>query len=222
MRILMVISLLTLSTFQLCAQQASHWEAGVQLEHGRDWYDREYYDWGELPNGYIENFPSYYSRGAGIYAERVISPRLSALAQISYSQKKMFVDMYGETSRTAGSWITKEMHHRGAIDAGVRWYVNPNSKVRFFVDGKVGANMFIAAVQKEARLGNIVNHNAFGYDRVTPVVSGSIGVKWQRLSVSAEYRQDLAPAKRKKTGTGITGRGLVGKVAFTLFRVVRQ
>ncbi|MCF0038986.1 hypothetical protein [Dyadobacter fanqingshengii] len=213
------ILLLGIIVFGFRAHAQARWEFGVQLEHGRDWYDREYYNRGELPNGYIENFPSYYSRGAGFYAERVINPRFSALARISYQQKRMYVDMFGEASRTAGSWITKEMHHRGAIDAGIRWYVNPNSKIGLFVDGKVGANMFIAAVQREARLGNIVTNNAFGYDRVIPVASGSIGAKWQRLSISAEYRQDLTAAKRDRIGTGITGRGVVGKVAFTLIKV---
>lgn len=209
--------LLTICT-SLDAQAQARWELGIQLEHGRDWYDREYYEWDELPNGYIGNFPSYYSRGAGFYAERVINPQFSALAQISYFQKKMHVDMFDEASGTHGGWITKEMHHRGAIDAGVRWYVNPKSKIRLFVDGKLGANMFIAAVQKEARLGKIISHDAFGYDRVTPVASGTIGAKWRRLSVSVEYRQDLAAAKRQRTGTGITGRGVVGTVGFVLFR----
>ncbi|MCE7067941.1 hypothetical protein [Dyadobacter sp. CY326] len=218
MRICFLLSLILAFVSQARAQQASRWEFGVQLEHGRDWYNRKYYDWGELPNGYIKKFPSYCSRGAGFYAERVINSRLSALAQISYSQKKMYVDVFGETSRTAGKWITKEMHHRGAFDAGMRWYVNPKSKIKLFVDGKVGANMFIAAVQGEARLGNIVTNDAFGYDRVIPVASGSIGAKWRRLSISAEYRQDLTAAKRERTGTGITGRGVVGKVAFVLFR----
>jgi hypothetical protein len=211
--------LFIIAAFGLRAQAQARWEIGVQLEHGRDWYHRKYYNWTELPKGYIENFPTYYSRGAGIYAERIINPRFSALVQISYLQKKMYVDMFSEASRTASSWITKEMHHRGALDAGVRWYVNPKSKIKLFVDGKVGANMFISAVQKEARLGNIINHDAFGYDRVTPVASGSVGAKWQRLSVSAEYRHDLAPVKRTRTGTGISGRGVVGKVAFALFRI---
>lgn len=212
------ILLLGIIAFGFCAQAQARWELGIQLEHGRDWYDREYYNWGELPSGYIQNFPTYHSRGVGIYMERVINPRLSALGQISYQQKKMYVDMFDETSRTHGSWITKEMHHRGAIDAGVRWYVNPKSKIRLFVDGKLGANIFIAAVQREASFGNIVNHDAFGYDRITPFATGTIGAKWQRLSVSAEYRQDLAAAKRARTGTGITSRGVIGKVAFVLFR----
>lgn len=218
MRICFLLSLILAFVSQTHAQQAQRWELGIQLEHGRDWYDREYYDWGELPNGFIANFPSYYSRGAGFYAERVINPQFSALAQISYFQKKMHVDMFDEASGTHASWITKEMYHRGAIDAGVRWYVNPKSKVRLFVDGKLGANMFIAAVQREARLGNIVTNDAFGYDRIIPVASGSIGAKWQRLSISAEYRQDLTAAKRDRTGTGITGRGVCGKVGFALYR----
>ncbi|SKB61681.1 hypothetical protein [Dyadobacter psychrophilus] len=218
MRIIILLFASIVFSFSAIAQQAPGWELGIQLEHGRDWYNREYYDWGELPNGYIESFPSHYSRGVGFYVERVVNSRLSALAQISYQQKKMYVDMYDETSRTHGGWITKEMHHRGAFDAGIRWYVNPKSKIRLFVDGKVGANMFIAAVQREARLGNIVINNAFGYDRVIPVASGSIGAKWQRLSVSVEYRQDLAAVKRARTGTGITGKGVFGKVAFALFR----
>ncbi|MCF2491234.1 hypothetical protein [Dyadobacter sp. CY347] len=217
MKSITFLFLLTICT-SLHAWAQARWELGVQLEHGRDWYDREYYNWGELPSGYIENFPTYYSSGAGIYAERVINPRLSALGQISYQQKKMHVDMFDEASRTHGSWITKEIHHRGALDAGIRWYVNPKSKIRLFIDGKVGANMFIAAVQREAKLDDIVNHDAFGYDRITPFATGTIGAKWQRMSVSAEYRQDLAAAKRARTGTGIMGRGVVGKVAFALFR----
>jgi hypothetical protein len=214
----LTILLLGIIAFGFRAQAQARWELGIQLEHGRDWYDREYYNRVELPNGYIGNFPTYYSRAVGVYAERVINPQFSALAQISYQQKKMYVDMFDEASRTAGSWITKEMHHRGAIDVGIRWYVNPKSKIQLFVDGKVGANMFIAAVQREHRLGNIVTRNAFGYDRITPVASGSVGAKWQRLTISAEYRQDIAPAKRARTGTEIVGRGVVGKVAFALFR----
>lgn len=203
----------------LSAQAQALWELGVQFEHGRDWYNRDYYNRGELPDyGFIRHFPTYYSRGAGFYAERHINPHFSALAQISYLQKKMFVDMFDETSRTASSYITKEMHHRGAIDAGVRWYINPSSKIQFFLDGKLGANMFIAAVQREARLGKIITRDAFGYNRIAPVASGSLGAKWRRLSISAEYRQDLVAAKRPGTGTGITGKGVVGKVAFALVR----
>lgn len=213
-----VFFLLTVSVFPTTAQRAARWEIGVQLEHGRDWYDRKYYNWSELPDGYIKNFPSYYSHGASFNAERVINRHFSALLQASYLQKKMYVDMFGETSRTASSWITKEMHHRGTIDAGIRWYINPKSKIKLFVDGTVGANMFIAAVQREARLGNIVSHDAFSYNRINPFASTSIGAKWQRLSISAEYRQDLAPVKREMTGTGIISRGVVGKVGFALFR----
>ncbi|MCF2496606.1 hypothetical protein [Dyadobacter chenhuakuii] len=217
MKSITFVFLLTICT-SLQTQAQARWELGIQLEYGRDWYDREYYNWVERPSGYIENFPSYYSRGAGFHAERVINPQFSALAQISYFQKKMHVDMFDEASGTHGGWITKEMHHRGAIDAGVRWYVNPKSKIRLFVDGKLGANMFIAAVQRGTSLDDIVNHDAFGYDRITPFATGTIGAKWQRLSVSVEYRQDLAAAKRARTGTGITSRGVVGKVAFVLFR----
>jgi hypothetical protein len=218
MRKCFLLFLLSAFASQTYAQQA-RWELGVQLEHGRDWYDREYSNWEELPNGYIQNFPSYYSRGAGFYAERIFNSRFSALAQISYQQKKMYVDMFAEPSSTGGRWITKEMHHRGAFDAGIRWYVNPKSKIKLFVDGKVGANMFFSAVQRAEGFGNVVKHDAFGYDRITPVSSASLGARYGRFTFSAEYRQDITAAKRERTGTGITARSVVGKVGFALFRV---
>jgi len=217
LHLLLVLTFQTAFT-QANAQNSHKWEFGIQAEHGRDWYHRDYYEWNDLPNGYIQNFPSYYSRGAGFNAERIIGKRFSALAQVSYLQKKMPTDMFGETSRTASQWITKEMHHRGAVDLGLRWYVNPESKLRFFADGKIGANMLVAAVQHLEGYGKVVIKDGFEYNRISPVASGSIGLKWNRLALSTEYRHDLAAVKRNRAATGIKAQGLVGKVALTLFK----
>ncbi|MCE6988286.1 hypothetical protein [Dyadobacter sp. CY323] len=202
--------------YQVQAQQAE-WEFGIQAESGRDWYHREYYNWETLPGGYIPNFPSYRSVGTGFFAERVLNPNLSVLGQIGYVRKKMPVDVFAEASRTFGKWISKEMHHRGAIDIGMRWYINPKSQIKLFVDGKLGANMLIAAVQRVEGFGNVVTWDAFGYNRINPVASGSVGAKWGRLAISAEYRQDLSQVRRERSSSGISGKAVVGKVAVTIF-----
>jgi hypothetical protein len=54
----------------------------------------------------------------------MLDSRFSLLGQLNYTQQKMPIDMFGEPSTTASQWITREMHHRGAVDVGLRWYVN--------------------------------------------------------------------------------------------------
>ncbi|NIJ51447.1 hypothetical protein [Dyadobacter arcticus] len=219
MKTLAILSaIITISLSQAQAQQNNSWEFGIQAEYGNDWYHRAYYEWESLPNGYIQDFPSYHSRGVGIFAERILNSQFSLLGQLNYTQKKMPVDMFGERSATGARWVTKEVHHRGSADIGLRWYVNPKSQLRFFVDGKLAANILIAAVQRVEGFGNVATWNAFGYDRIAPTVSGSAGIKWKRLAISVEYRHDLAPVKRNISRTGITSQALEGKVAFTLFR----
>ncbi|TLV00673.1 hypothetical protein [Dyadobacter luticola] len=219
MKALIILSAIaTLNVSNIHAQKTARWEFGAQVDLGKDWYHRNYYGLESIPNGYIQNFPSYHSTGAGIFAERVLNQKFSLLGQLNYLQKKMPADMFGERSSTGSRWVTKEIHHRGAVDFGLRWYVNPKSQIRFFVDGKLGANMLVAAVQHVEGFGKVVTRDAFGYRRVNPVGSASAGVKWRRLAISAEYRRDLAAVKRERSATGIKSQTLVGKAALTLFK----
>ncbi|MCE6988289.1 hypothetical protein [Dyadobacter sp. CY323] len=213
---ILVFASMCISTLAV-AQRASRWEIGIQGEYGRDWYHKTYareifYE------GSITDFSSSRSWGTGIYFEKPLNPKFSMIGQLGYAVKKVHPEIFHTYNNTASQHYLSEVHHRGAVDAGLRWYLNPGSKVRFFAEGKLGANVFISAVQQEQRFGRIVRSDVFGFERVAPVASGSLGLKWSRLTVSAEYRQDLITSKRYDGRTGIDGKGVFGKVGFALLR----
>ncbi|MCF0052988.1 hypothetical protein LXM25_23165 [Dyadobacter sp. LJ53] len=215
--VFLLLGSIVFSLSAFAQQQAPRWGFGIQGEYGRDWYHKE-----DAPSGSYEgsiiDFSSNRSWGAGFYFERSLNPRWSVLGQVGYAQKKVHPQLFHMYNQTTAHYLS-EVHHRGAVDAGLRWYVNPQSKFRFFVDGKVGTNVFISAVRQENTHGRIVHSNVFGFQRVAPVASVSLGIKWSRLTISAEYRDDLSVSKRVGGMSEISGRGFVGKVAFALFRV---
>ncbi|MEO6284718.1 MAG: hypothetical protein ABIN80_30500 [Dyadobacter sp.] len=199
------------------AQQARRWEVGVQGDYGRDWYHKSYaadVNYGDD----ILDFSSSRSWGAGFYFERPLNQRWSVLGQVGYMQKKLHPQLFHYPSQTASHYYTRELHHRVAADAGMRLYLNPESPVKFFIDGKVGGNVFISIVQREASRGDRVIRDVFEFQRVAPVASGSVGFKWSRLTISAEYRDDLMISKRSDKRSGVSGRGVFGKVGVALFQ----
>lgn len=201
-------------------QQAPHWEFGIQGEFGRDWYHKEDAPLGSYEGSTID-FSSSRSWGAGIYFERSLNPRLSVLGQVGYAQKKVHPQLFHEYNQTAAQYYLSEVHHRGAVDAGLRWYLIPKAKFNIFVDGKVGANVFISATQQERTFGRIVHSDVFGFQRIAPVASASLGIKFSRLTISAEYRDDLTVSKRTGGMSEVSGKGVFGKVGFALFRAGR-
>jgi hypothetical protein len=212
---ILAVALISLS-FSAKAQKGVGWEIGIQAEYGRDWYHKSY-----APEiyyeGLITDFSSSRSWGAGFYFERSLNTRWSVLGQAGYAQKKIHPQLFHYPSQTASQYYTRELHHRVAADAGVRLYLNPESRLKFFVDGKVGGNFFISIVQREASRGDIAVKDVFNFQRVAPVASVSAGLKWSRLTISAEYRDDLMVSKRSDKSSGISGKGLFGKVGVTLF-----
>lgn len=219
---LIVVYAIICLSHNLHAQNLERWEFGIFAEHGRDWYHRNYSNTEMLPFGYIPDFPSRFSRGAGLFAERHFNPNFSALAQLTYAQKNMPVEIYGEHSGTHSYYYLQEIHHRGLIEAGLRWYINPKFSFQLFVDGKVGINRLISAVQNEMTLGKIVTRDAFGYNRMAPLFSCSTGINWKRFSVSAEYRQDLTAVRHEYRNSSIKSQSLVGKISLNIFRIKRQ
>lgn len=217
MRIIILLFGSIVFSFSAIAQQTPRWEFGIQGDFGRDWYHKEAAPQGSYEGANID-FSSNRSWGAGLYFERSLSAQWSVLGQVSYAQKKVPPQLFHMYNQTAAQYYLSELHHRGAVDAGLRWYANTQSKFRLFVDGKIGANVFISAVRQERTRGKIVHANVFGFQRVAPVASVSLGIKWSRLTISAEYRDDLSVSKRVGGMSEISGRGVFGKVGFALFR----
>lgn len=200
------------------AQPARKWEFGISAEWGKDYYNKKYdKEYSTIP-GLIHNFSSNYSWGAGIWAERTFTPHLSALASLEYARKDIHPDMFYSPSRTADKYFIRERHHRGSAGIGARWYINPRSALRFFVDARVGVNALIVANLFEAKDGKYAHWDAFGYDRFAPAVSGAVGVKWKRLALMAEYDKDLARVKREFPNVGIMAQSIAAKTTFTIFK----
>lgn len=198
------------------AQDFARWNFGVHTEVGRDWYHRDYTKMPKpLPNGYVEDFASKYSMAAGLFAERFFNPNLSALLQLTYLRKSMPPWVFGEFSGVASVDYVKEIQHRVIAETGARWYINPSSKLTFFVDGKVGAGRFVASDCYELSWGKFVITDAFGYNLLTPFYSASAGIRWKRLTLSGEFRQDMKPITRYYSATSITSRGFFGKVSIS-------
>lgn len=204
-------------SFSAKAQKAPVWELGVQGEYGRDWYHKSYAP--EINyEGLITDFSSSRSWGAGFYFERSPNTRWSVLGQAGYAQKKIHPQLFHYPSQTAAQAYSRELHHRIAADAGVRLYLNPESRLKFFVEGKLGGNIFVSIAQREITRGDRVIKDIFGFQRVAPVASASAGLKWSRLTISAEFRDDLMVSKRSDKMSGVSGKGLFGKVGVALFR----
>jgi hypothetical protein len=219
MKSIITFILLLISTCNLTfAQENAKWQFGVSAELGRDYYDRNYDPEYSRIENLIKNFPSKYSWAAGGWAERKIDRKWAALMQLNYAYKEMHPELFGEQSRTAGRYFYKERHHRGLAKVGARYYINSNLPLQFFVDGKVGANVFLATTRFESSLGKIVTWDAFRYGRVSPIGSAAVGVKWKRFALMAEYDRDLVRVKRTLPNSRMLSQSIVAKTTFTIFK----
>ena len=208
---------LTFFISQLCLGQNRKWDFGVSAELGRDYYDRRYPAFYDKYSGLLRSFVSNYSWGMGIWTEKHLNRSFSGLARINYMQQDIHPDIYGEPSSTGRSF-NKEKHHHIIADIGGRWYVNPNSKIKIFVDAKMGANAFLAIDLYEYNDGKSTNKNIFGYDRWQPVAAGAAGVNWKRIALMLEYNRDLKRAEKHGYDTNILRQGLTVKTSFAIIK----
>jgi hypothetical protein len=214
----MMVVMVTGMPALVTAQKMKDWNFGISAELGRDYYDRNYpvtYD--KYPD-MQRSFQSNYSWGLGIWTERHLNRSFSGLARINYMQNDMHPDIYGEPSRTASKWYIKEKHHHIIADIGVRWYINPNSKIKTFIDVKGGVNTFIAIDLYEHQDGKSTNRSIYGYNRWQPIALAATGVTWKRFTLSLEYSTDLKRAEKPNYDTGILRKGLTVKTAFAVIK----
>lgn len=219
MKDIITFTLLLVSTYNIAfGQEKPKWQFGISAELGQDYYDRNYDpEYSHIEN-LIKKFPAKYAWAAGAWAERRINRRWAALIQFNYARKEMLPDHFDEPSRTFGSINTKETHHRAFAEIGVRWYVNPDSPLQFFIDAKGGTNFFIASCIYNQPYGKIITRDAFGYGRVAPTGSAALGAKWKRFALMAEYNRDLLRVKRELPNSTLMSQSIVAKTTFTIFR----
>lgn len=198
------------------AQKGHNWDVGISAELGKDYFDRRYASYYDQFPDMVRSFKSNYSWGAGIWAEKHFNRSLSGLVRVNYIQSDMQPDAYGQPSRTANKLFYKEKHHHFIADVGGRWYVNPNSKMKFFLDLKVGADAFIAIDIYEQNDGKSTIKDIYEYNRWQPLALAALGVNWKRVSLCVEYNRDLKRAEKLDNETTILRQGLSIKTAFAI------
>lgn len=211
---------------KLAAQGTPKWEIGITAGLGRTYYDRKYdessFDFSKVPH-----FQSNYDWSAGVFVERHFARRFSSVSQLIYQHTDILPDVFSQWY-DQGFWYARETHHHVRAEAGVRWYINPRSRFTFFVELKAGADMFLAAIDRPFYFyeENVVNREAFGYDRILPVASAAAGIKWRRFTLMADYGHDVLRAHREQPlhfdslgkKTGILRERIAAKATFTIFK----
>ncbi|WP_353717601.1 hypothetical protein [Dyadobacter sp. 676] len=214
---------------ELAAQNVSKWESGITADLGRTYYHRNYYEdsrkFKDDGGGYISHFKSNYVWGSGVWIERHFSPRFSGLVQLTYHQTDILPDLFSQWY-DSGFWYARETHHHGRAESGIRSYINPRSKFKFFIEAKAGVEKFLVAVEHPFYEEKVIIRDAFGYDRVLPVASAVAGIKWRRFALMADYGRDLLGARRdnpEKLGfmpekAKISTQRITVKTTFTIFK----
>jgi hypothetical protein len=127
---------------------------------------------------------------------------------------------------TVNEYDKNENHHWLGGTAGIRRYINPNAKAKLFLDGKVGMEYFLARVGHK-RASSHTDWHAYGYNRFVPTVSTSLGLKFNRITLTIDYNRDIYRAFTRGIGeyfgieknvkTGILRQGLSAKLAYQIF-----
>lgn len=219
--------LLVLAFSHLCPGQNRKWDFGVSANYGKDHYNRKYYDTDLWP-GTITSYKSNFSLGAGLWAEKHLNSSLSALAELNYYLSNVAENTLCQCSGTEADYYdTSENHNWGSLGTGLRWYLNPKSKVNFFLDGRVKAEYFIADLRKRTDK-DILYWHALGYQRFVPSFSMAAGARLNRWTLALTYDRHLARTFTRDIGehygytkgvkTGILRQGLIMKATFAIIK----
>lgn len=180
------------------AQILKKWGLGVSSNYGNDRYFKKFYDF-DMPeeSGASTKYRSKQSWRANVFGEKFVNKSLSIIGQSGYHLSSFGqtqdVDIFCDCSSASEIRLDVEKHHWAMLGAGVRWYVNPKSRVNIILDGIINAEYFLARSYKyvsEPELSHTF-WNADGYRRLVPEFSGAIGVKWDRFAIMTQYDHDL-------------------------------
>jgi hypothetical protein len=210
------------------AQEIKGLDIGISLISGQSKYNRKYYNQPALPPGWILDFKSNYLLGAGIWGENHFTSHVSTMFEIAYTQIDVPVNTLCECNSAGWVWKQEEKHHWGSLGVGIRYYLNPKSKVKIFADGKLKGEWLIAATIKNDNKKKI-RWDAFGYQRFAPSFEFAIGAKWNRLALNLGYQSNIARTFTRDAGeydqvihpfkTGILAHQLFGKLSYTVFKI---
>lgn len=88
--------------------------------------------------------------------------------------------------------------------------------MKFFLDLKVGADVFIAIDIYEQNDGKSTIKDIYEYNRWQPLALAALGVNWKRVSLCVEYNRDLKRAEKLDNETTILRQRLSVKTALAI------
>jgi len=183
-----IILALSFASNQAISQNFKKLQIGVFVGYGKDYYKRKLKGAGGIP-GATSHFASKNSIELGIYGEKFVARRISALVRTYYSSENVPTNTLCNCSHL--DYLQKERHHIASLGLGLRGYLFARSPVRAFLGIGLHTEYFLGYTEK--RNDNTSFHwNAQGYNRINPGVSGELGLQWKRISLLGEYESNLA------------------------------
>lgn len=234
MKLIVSLAIVMCVSLSAIAQHTKSIDLGISVSTGRNFYDKKYYDQPRLAPGWETNYKTNYLWSIGAWVESYVSPHFSILTAASIMEEDVPENMLCQCNTILEVLDTDEKHHWATMEAGMRYYIKPSSKLSFFVDGEAEINWLVAARTKRYFMDDdltktYVHWNAFGYKRFIPSASLSLGAKWKRLTLSVGGMTNLYRAMIRNPGTydqvvypiktGFFGKGFFLKTTFTLIKL---
>lgn len=234
MKLIVLIAIATSLSSAITAQHKKGVDLGISTSNGRNFYDKKYYDQPKLAPGWETKFKTNYLWSVGVWAEHYVSPHFSTITDVRFAEEDVPENMLCQCNTVNEVLQTDEKHYWGIINAGLRYYINPTSKITFFADGGAELDWLIASREKryfmnEHLTKKFLDWNALGYKRFVPSISLSLGVKWKRLTLSFGGMTNVARSIVRNPGTydqvvypvktAFFGKGFFVKTSFTIIKL---
>lgn len=186
----LLIAIIALTPALSAQQLEKPWDFGISSHYTQEFFREKFTNTasGSALVTY-KNERSKVAFGGGVWAERRMSGHLSLLAQLNYHYTR--VDawlMVGAISKAGNSLDFSERSQSLAASLKARWYFNPQSKVRWFVEAGTKADRIIRFRHKYWRY-DFKQSNPPLLNAVVPGLVVGAGARWKRLGLAAEYQR---------------------------------
>lgn len=211
---------------QTNAQNRKKVEIGIFAGYGKDDYNRKLKGAGSIPSK-TNHFESKSSMELGVYGEKFVTRRISALGKVYYSTQNVPVNTLCECNHL--DYLQKERHHIASLGLGLRGYLLQQSPVKAFLGLGLQADYFLGYTEKRND-NTSFQWGAQGYNRVNPGASAEFGLQWKRIGLSGEYKSNIGGtfARRYRLSTGseikrsIFAHGYAIKMSFLLSKPTKH
>lgn len=188
--VLIFIIQLTLATAAKAQQLGGRWDFGLSSHYTQEFFREKFTNTSTGPALITyKNERSKLAFGGGVWAERRMSEHLALLMQLDYHYTR--VDawlMVGAISKAGNNLDFTERSQSLAANLKGRWYFNPRSNLRWFVDAGVKADRIFRFRHKYWRY-DFKQSNPPLFNAVVPGLVLGAGARWKRLGLSAEYQR---------------------------------